>query len=373
MKLAIYGSGRFGSFVGQMVEKSPYYGEEPLYIDNNPSASISSGIVVTADVFAKEWMDRVDNVLVCSVDYRIRQEMVKSLLKVSFKNIYIVDHNVWYGKLPIFDNDGCFLSYVRKLEDVKPILPYFEYHITDYCNLKCKNCGHHSNEVKTMTFSSLDTFEESLSGLADKFENIETIRLLGGEPLLAPNIHEYADKVLQFFPMSRIKIVTNGLLLTKIRNASSQYLSKHSNIEIQVTQYPPTRKKAEQIIAFCREKHINLSISPPVEYFNVYGNHSSFENTPEAKDDVWRNCPLKDCHFLREHRLFFCITAWVEEEYYGKDMSNASFDIVSGKESGWEILSKLENPFFLCTYCRSSFPQEKWSAPGYNINSTDKC
>ena len=364
MNFAIYGFNKFGMYVGKQIEEASGYGGQFLYIDNNHEFDNKEGMMsVSIDAFEKKWMDKVETVLVCSLDYRMRQEMVKSLLKIGIKNIFIVDNNVWYGKLPLFDNDGRFFSYIRKFEVVKPILPYLEYHVTDYCNLKCDHCGHHSNEVNELSFASLSIFEEALMGLAEKFENIETLRLLGGEPLLASNIHEYADLALRFFPLCKVKIVTNGLLLTKMKADTLEYLRTHRGVEVQVTQYPPTRKLAEEIIAFCKEKKITMTLSSPIEYFYDYGEKSAFENEPEAMMDKWESCCLKDCHFLREHRLYFCIKCWVEEEFFGKDMENASINIIDDNINGWEILSTIESPFYVCAYCQFFFPQIKWSAP----------
>ena len=366
IKIAIYGFNKFGTFVGNQITESFDSDGQLLYIDNDQIANNTVGVnVINLDVFETKWRYEVETVLVCALNYKARQEMVKSLIKVGFRNIYIVDNNVWYGKLPLFDNDGRFFSYVERFEEVKPILPYLEYHVTDYCNLKCDHCGHHSNEVKKLSFASLRIFEEALMGLAEKFESIETVRLLGGEPLLASNIHEYADLVLKLFPMCKVKIVTNGLLLTKMKMETLEYLSTHRDIEIQVTQYPPTRKLAEEIIACCKKKKITMTMSSPIEYFNDYGEKSAFENEPEAMMDKWKNCYLKDCHFLREHRLYFCIKCWVEEEFFGKNMEKASVNIVDDNINGWEILSAIESPFYVCAYCQFSFPQVKWSAPGH--------
>ena len=328
---------------------------------NGPFAAYV-GNALTAGIFEKLPPDDPEIILVCYEKYRQRQDAVCALLRAGCKNILIVDPCAWKGRLPLQHADGSFCSYVRRAEEVKPVLPYFEFHVTDFCNLKCRNCGHHANEVKELSFASLSVFKEALQGLAAKFENVATARLMGGEPLLAPNVHEYADLVLSVFPRCRVKIATNGLLLTKMPQPVLDYLRAHPDIEVQITQYPPFRRYAEEVVSFCRENRISLSLSEPTEAFFNFGSRSALEGAPGSMTEQWERCLMKDCHFLRGRRLYFCTKSWVEEEFFGQDMKNASFDVVDDPVSGWDILSAAGNPFFLCAYCRFPYPMEKWSA-----------
>ena len=207
MRYAVYGTGSFRDYAGSIMSSLSPDNMQFLFIDGGSSAIPAEGpVVIDLNTFEKQWMNSVDAVLICSKDYKVRQEMVKAMLRTGFGAVYVADNYVLSGRLPLFHEDGSFCSYVRKLEDVKPVLSYIEFHVTDCCNLKCKNCGHHANEVKEMAFASLTVFEEALAGLAGKFENVDVFRLMGGEPLLAPNIHQYAELVLKYFPSARSRL-----------------------------------------------------------------------------------------------------------------------------------------------------------------------
>jgi len=130
----------------------------------------------------------------------------------------------------------------------------------------------------------------------------------------------------------------------------------HGDVEVQATQYPPTRKHAEEIVSFCRERGIRVSLSAPVGSFLLFGKNSTFENESGPADALWRSCIFKGCHFLYGHKLFFCVKCWAEETYFGQDMSGAFFDVVAGNENGWEILSAMERPFYVCGRCKFSYP-----------------
>ena len=70
-----------------------------------------------------------------------------------------------------------------------PTLYHFDIHITDHCNLNCRGCGHFSN-LCPPTFLDLDAFRADMAAMAAKLR-IEQIYLLGGEPLLHPQVSEF--------------------------------------------------------------------------------------------------------------------------------------------------------------------------------------
>ena len=69
------------------------------------------------------------------------------------------------------------------------MIPYFETHITEACNLNCRGCSHFSVLAKPK-HKDLAEFEREYKRLAE-IEEIHTMRLMGGEPLLNPNFMEY--------------------------------------------------------------------------------------------------------------------------------------------------------------------------------------
>jgi molybdenum cofactor biosynthesis enzyme MoaA len=69
----------------------------------------------------------------------------------------------------------------------KPELKYLELHLTDHCNLNCKGCGHYS-PIAQENFASFVEFKKDMLRLGHLFRNIQIIRLMGGEPLLHPDV-----------------------------------------------------------------------------------------------------------------------------------------------------------------------------------------
>ncbi|GHU05617.1 hypothetical protein FACS1894147_11970 [Spirochaetia bacterium] len=113
----------------------------------------------------------------------------------------------------------------------------FEVHATDHCNLNCKGCEHFSS-VANVKFLDINIFERDcvrLSELTNK--KIEELGIVGGEPLLHPEITKIFDIARKYFPLDRILILTNGLLLLKVEDNFWENCRKN-NIIVTITKYP---------------------------------------------------------------------------------------------------------------------------------------
>ena len=357
----------------KILSKVPEKYFSSTYVRKNPFNIIPDKIFSDADVIL---VARDDD------DYRRRDEIktsdyVADLMRrgISREKIFVVPREMFSAEIPVVE-DGKLSPLCRNVNDTKPVLRYMEYHVTDFCNLKCKGCGHMANYVKELEFPGADSFRQSLMSLAEKFRNILVMRLMGGEPLLCRNLHEYINTAHEIFPYSQIKIVTNGLLLCKNMTDETIAAVRNAGAEIQVTQYPPTRKIAEEITAFCREHGMKLSISGPVHDF--FRGVITGEDTDAA--ECWFQCESRYCHFLNGTTFYPCPRIWtnssgkfrdivkdsplsrsITDEYYYDLSREVSHD-------GWDILAKFETPMEICRKCRNAKVFFKWESeiPQYN-------
>ena len=91
--------------------------------------------------------------------------------------------------------------------------PYsLEIHLAEHCNLNCAGCNHYS-PLAEPAFCNLEQLESSLRKLVTIRKSLRTIRLLGGEPLLNPDIVDIFRLVREYLKDSKIELVTNGVLL----------------------------------------------------------------------------------------------------------------------------------------------------------------
>ena len=113
----------------------------------------------------------------------------------------------------------------------------FDIHLTDHCNLNCKGCEHFSS-IAGKKFLDIKKYEQDCMRL-NKLTggSIEDISLLGGEPLLHPQIIDFMVLTRKYFPSGMIRIITNGLLLEKQPDIFWE-ACKENDITITISVYP---------------------------------------------------------------------------------------------------------------------------------------
>lgn len=99
----------------------------------------------------------------------------------------------------------------------------FEVHLTDKCNLNCKGCMHFSCLCEETNLLDIHIYENDCKRISELTKGkIDNILLLGGEPLLHPNVKDFLIITRKYFPeisipnrIGIIDLVTNGILLHK--------------------------------------------------------------------------------------------------------------------------------------------------------------
>lgn len=198
-------------------------------------------------------------------------------------------------------------------------LPYLEYHVADHCNLNCKGCVHFSPLVKEKVFPNYSSVESDLRQLKKLVPYIGTIRILGGEPFLNPELPKYMKLTREIYPYSNISVVTNALLINSC--TFWEDFIKH-NISIDISLYKPLMNKVGDIIAKLNEKGIKATISEPIENFA----YALDNNGGHAKFARKHNCT---CPNLYDGGLYVCpVIAYMR---YFNESFDYSFDDKDGK------------------------------------------
>ncbi len=114
--------------------------------------------------------------------------------------------------------------------------------LTDSCNLRCKHCYHdkfsQSIDVSERQQQVEKTIIREIITLSKSW-NVETIGLLGGEPLLHPHIFEYIKEFTEVVKCN-ITIATNGLL---IDYNMLDNMKKYPNLQVQISLDSPVSEE----------------------------------------------------------------------------------------------------------------------------------
>ena len=233
---------------------------------------------------------------------------------------------------------------------------HFEINIVKHCNLNCRGCNHFS-PLASNDFMSVSVIENDVRRLGELFHHTASrIYLLGGEPLLHPQIEEIAKICREHFPETKIFIVTNGILLANM-SESFWKCCKDNKIIISPTRYP---------IKIDYDSLSDLANSHGVEYFmfggtDFYARKLWFEPIDicgsHDVDDEFKQCrQANKCITLENGKLYTCIlppTIQAFNSYFGYNLEvteEDGIDIYKAK-SYEEVLDFFTHPIPFCKYC----------------------
>ena len=227
----------------------------------------------------------------------------------------------------------------------------FQVHIVDSCNLNCVGCSTFA-PLCNNSFIDVSSFERDIKRIA-MLGQIENMVLIGGEPLLHPNIIDIIKISREYVKTGELLILTNGVLLLK-QSLEFWESCKANRIKIGVTPYP-IKLDYEQIIETTEKYSIDL------KYYNV-GEKGFFVKIPlniERKSNIvktFNKCSSSPCVTLRDGKMYSCYRPSLVSFFnscFGQDfkVSEKDYIDVHSATSKDEILDFVCKPTPFCRYC----------------------
>ena len=237
----------------------------------------------------------------------------------------------------------------------KPFIRYIECDLTNKCNLLCKGCSHFSPlTTKNNVFVfDLNQFEQDIKRLSELFFFF-FLQLMGGEPLLLPNITDYIDICKKYLPYTTILILTNGTLPDIQNKIHAKYINDRL-VRIHSSDY---------------------------KIINGNGKKDSFHSiglSEEPKFDLAESrisCRSKGCFSLAPQKLYFCnlVRNWyLYEDYYNINfnINDDNIGINIHNNSADDILKFLHygGNGEACKHCNPRKVEFQWSKIQFDENN----
>jgi len=232
-----------------------------------------------------------------------------------------------------------------------------EVHVAEHCNLNCSGCNHFSSLAKE-EYLQPEQFEKDMKRLAELSKDYFAIKILGGEPLLHPNITAFFDIARKYFPSTPIQVTTNGILLLK---QSEEFWDncKKNKITVSISQYPIKLNKKE-IKKTAKAHNVNLVFNGSTAEERMCKLPLDLSGSQDIKKS-FQKCAISwgCCVTLRDGRIYTCcIAAHIKffNEYFKQNLAITDEDYVDiyKVNSKKEIINFLEKPFPFCRYCKTS-------------------
>jgi organic radical activating enzyme len=205
----------------------------------------------------------------------------------------------------------------------KPVLLFLETMATQACNLSCLGCTNYS-DLPHKSYESWTDMQTTLKQWLDVIE-IPDFGIMGGEPLLNPEIREWITGVRELMPGSQIRFTTNGLLLHKNLDLLD-LVFETGNMVFKITQHHKTAQLEKTIEYIFQKYHwtpvheygidrwisdngVRFQLNTPERfiktYRNSYDNMLPYESDPVKSFDI---CVQKTCPLLYQGRIYKCST-----------------------------------------------------------------
>lgn len=363
-RIAIIGDNSFASEVVNKLINDQHY-SVTCFLTNKTEQSITFGLPVYQISESKQFYNKVFDTILILDDMPYQNEFYYDLFNYGYENIYIMvkESSKLFNDKEIAEE--CLQLYNLK---EKPILKYIEMHVTDQCNLKCKGCTHFSSLFNNNE-TNFENFCNDVNELSKRF-NIPIIRLMGGEALLVKSLDKYLEFIREKFPMSKIFVVSNGLLVPYMSEGVCDSFVKN-NIVLNMTVYHPTYEKIELIERFLRNKKIihfygqGHKIYSPTDIIEYFHTCLTTDNNREIQDSGYSECYGKFCWMVRNGLIAKCcypLLVYKLNEKYKTNFKVDSLDCYKLSEinDSWDLINKLSNAIPFCKYCSNESIDFKW-------------
>lgn len=241
----------------------------------------------------------------------------------------------------------------------QPCLSYFVLNILDHCNLRCKGCDHFA-AIAEKRFVALEDISRDLEQMSRLTKgNVTRIGVMGGEPLLHPQLKEILAETRRWFPDTLIQCVSNGLLMNQQDDAFWQ-TCQDNRIAIVVTKYPIN-------LDFERMEETAKSWGVSFRYYGATG-ETIKTSYKMPMDPFGQQNPIKsfwdcyhsnNCTMLMEGKFYPCTVA-PNARHFNKKFGT-SMELTEGDYLDIYSISDIDELYqFLCTpkpfcrYCRTS-------------------
>ena len=266
----------------------------------------------------------------------------------------------------------CFLT----KEWVRLIVKYsfeplkLDIHATEHCNLNCRGCTHFS-PVAEREFCDLEQLDTNLKTLSRFQSSFGQLQILGGEPLLHPDIVKMTAIMRKYFPKQRITIITNGVLLAQPDKLPADFWQaiRENNIVIKLSQYPINVDYAA-VEELCRQQNVSYEIfadrSENARGWNKFLLDENGGGIKALKYKVFKllGCRLKNCFQLSGNRIYPC-----SEVAYVHHLNKAFGTNFIHRKGDYIEVDKIRNSFQIrklmlfttpfCSYC-CGYVKDKW-------------
>lgn len=228
-----------------------------------------------------------------------------------------------------------------------------EYNLTDHCNLKCYACDH-ASPLLAPRFASLEAFVDDFEALAGAFHS-EELRLVGGEPLLHPDLLLFLREARRIGVADSIVVYTNGVLLHEMPEEFWMLID-----QLHVSAYPGIRRRLDDgaCARMCGRHGVKLQLDHVERFYKCLLSRPIDDEQLVGK--IFRACEAANvCLTVHDGHFYKCSAAAVIKPWlalHKVDFDNRAIDGVplhanANLQAELRRYLASRTPLAACSYC----------------------
>lgn len=226
---------------------------------------------------------------------------------------------------------------------------HLDVNVVDHCNNHCTSCTHCS-PFSEPSFMPPETLAADLRKLRE-VAHFDYICLLGGEPLLHPELDQLVRVTKASGAGDQARVVTNGWLLPQMREEFWRAMWEQA---IEWTVYPNIPADVES------ESDRVMETKCPLFHITPFKNRrAEFSYCFDAPDDGtrFRQCYWKgSCMTVHYGHLFLCAQSRVfPHRWLGKEQGHDGLPLDGITEESLQAFLDRTEPLSSCSICAGSF------------------
>lgn len=237
--------------------------------------------------------------------------------------------------------------------------------ITEKCTLRCKHCSQLMPRFEKPIHTDVTTVVESLRRLTNMITYVQDVTLLGGEPLLHPDLPLICEEVGKMKDAGKIKFVNIVSNATIIPNDKLLAVMKKYGITIMFSDYGILSKKMGEAQEACDKAGVQWRYAyaggkneEKIQSWSDIGTLEKQNFSEEQINQKFAQCnSVYDCNMLYRGRYYFCSFSAFLTGLGMVEMNDDSFDLMREDISFEEMKKKYhsfmeeEKTINACYYC----------------------
>ena len=174
--------------------------------------------------------------------------------------------------------------------------------LTEKCSLKCKDCANLMQYYEKPINIDGDELLGDLEDICTLADEINEIRIIGGEPMMNKNFHEISLKAANYDNVNKVVIYTNGTICPPEEKIAAL---KHDKVFVFITTYGELSKNENKLSLILDKYNIQYNNQPAYGWTEC-GGIDVWNRTAEINKEIFKNCCAKHFTTMTDGKLFRC-------------------------------------------------------------------